>query len=194
MGLAEHAATIEMLAQKHQPKVVVEIGLKYSTDVLIPIFKKYGLQRYIGIDPVDRYQCPSEHADVFVYMQGYSLDLLPTIPDMNLVMIDGDHTYYTVNQELKLLHQYLKSQSVILLHDVEEPWARKDLYYNKELIPPEYIDGPKQGVLTAVEDFLTEYGQYYTPLEIFHGHNGLGYFVRQGEPQLGFMKRWFGKF
>jgi hypothetical protein len=179
MGLEMHLQVIRNIARQHRSKVVVEVGLKYATTLLMPIFKRYGAARYIGIDPVSRYQCPAEYADFFEYRQEYSLDALPTIPEADLVMLDGDHTYYTVMNELLLLHKILKHGSVILLHDVEEPWARNDLYYNKDLIPPEFVDGDKQGVLTAVEDFLLEKGSDFSPLKIFSGGNGLGYIVRK---------------
>lgn len=180
MGLGEHAATIAEIAKKHCPSVVVEVGLKYATSILIPIFKKRGCKRYIGIDPVDRYQCPKEFQDVFEYKQGLSADFLPQIPEADMVMLDGDHNYYAVTEELEVLHKTLKPGGVILMHDVEEPWARKDLYYDKSRIPPEWIDGPKQGVLTAVEDFLSKHGDDYLPLKIYSGQNGLGYLVRKG--------------
>jgi cephalosporin hydroxylase len=180
MGLEMHLQVIQKIAKQHRPKVVVEVGLKFATTLLMPIFKRYGATRYIGIDPVARYQCPAEYAGFFEYRQEYSLDALPAISEADLVMLDGDHTYYTVMNELQLLHRILKPGMVILLHDVEEPWARKDLYYNKDLIPPEFVDGDKQGVLTAVEDFLQEKSSDYSPLKIFSGGNGLGYIVRNG--------------
>lgn len=178
MGLAEHASIIKRLARRHRPRVVVEIGLKYSTTVLLPIFKQYGACRYIGIDPEKRYQCPSQFQDLFEYRQGLSVEVLRRITDFDFVMIDGDHNYYTVTQELNLLHQLIKPGTAILLHDVEDPWARKDLYYDRERIPSQWRDGPKQGVLTAVEDFLASHAGQYAPLKIFSGHNGLGYLVR----------------
>lgn len=178
MGLAEHRDTIAVLADRHKPRIVVEVGLKYSTSVLMPIFKACGAVRYIGIDPVSRYQCPAEYEGFFVYRQGLSEQVLPEIPDADFVMLDGDHNYYTVTREMSLLHQLMRPGSVILLHDMEEPWARKDLYYAPERIPPEWRDGPKQGVLTAVEDYLADHGRDFTPLHIFPGHNGLGYLVR----------------
>jgi len=188
MGFAEHAKTIEKLARKHRQRVVVEIGLKYSTTVLLPRFKKYGARRHVGIDPVDRYRCPPEFRDMFEYLHGLSVEMLPKISDIDFVMIDGDHNYYTVTKELNLLHKLLKLGGVILLHDVEGPWSRKDFYYDRQRIPPEWLDGPKQGVLTAVEDFLANhtrnytplkiFSRHYTPLKIFSRHDGLGYFVR----------------
>jgi len=179
MGLGEHKRRIKRLAKQHRPRTVIEIGLKYSTTTLLPIFQKYGTQHYIGVDPVDRYKCPPAFQEFFEYRQGVSFDILPQLEELDFVMLDGDHNYYTVTKELNLLHELQHPGCVILLHDVEEPWARKDLYYAPERIPPEWRNGPKQGVLTAVEDFLKEHQTDYTPLKIFSGQNGLGYLVRR---------------
>jgi len=168
--LANHKKTIQKIAEESQPKVVVEVGLKYSTKDLLPIFTKLGAH-YHGVDPV---RCPDVPSKNFTYHEGLSLDVLPTIKNIDFVMLDGDHTYYTVFHELKLLHQLMKKGGVILFHDVEPPHNRKDLYYNIDLIPEEYRNGPKQGVLTAVEDFLDLYKEFYTPLETHSGFNGLG--------------------
>jgi hypothetical protein len=91
---------------------------------------------------------------------GRSLDVLPNLRGcFEAVLIDGDHNYYTVVNELKAIkeRQLLASGGMILLHDVGKPWARRDLYYEPERIP----DHAKQpsaphGVLTAVEEFVDE--------------------------------------
>ena len=71
-------------------------------------------------------------------------------------MIDGDHNYFTVFNELMLIAQggLLARGGMILFHDVGEPWAFKDMYYEPERIPDAAKSpfGP-HGVLTAVEAF-----------------------------------------
>lgn len=173
MTLAMHKKTITEIARTYKPKVVVEVGLKASTKNLLPIFQSFGAH-YHGIDPVRCCEIPHRLKQYFTYHQGISLEVLPKIENIDCVMLDGDHTYYTVLHELKLLHTLLRLNGIILFHDVEPPWDRKDLYYNRDLIPKEFQDGPKQGVLTAIEDFLSEFGEYYTPLTIHSGHHGLG--------------------
>ena len=100
--------------------------------------------------------------------------------------IDGDHNFYTVIKELEAIAEITKeTPSLLLLHDVGWPCARRDMYYNPSSIPAEYMQeygeniilnptsetdcddgisfmavarkegGEKNGVLTAVEDFLS---------------------------------------
>jgi hypothetical protein len=104
------------------------------------------------------------------------------------VLIDGDHNWYTVYNELTTIARVAAEEGrpfpLTLLHDVDWPNARRDTYHAPETIPAEYchphaqrgmlIDrdelgdgglnadshnalvagGPRNGVLTAVEDFL----------------------------------------
>lgn len=85
-----------------------------------------------------------------------SLDYLDS-PDFNgfdAYLIDGDHNYYTVWNELQSIHRQSKPGDILLHHDVIWRWAHRDQYCDPEFIPAEYIGGAKQGVLTAIEDFL----------------------------------------
>jgi predicted O-methyltransferase YrrM len=122
--------------------------------------------------------------------KGLSLAVLPNVDEsFNCILIDGDHNWYTVYNELKLIsdRQLLKKGGFIFLHDVEWPWGRRDMYYQPETIPPEFRHrweqqgivrgeselsdvtgsfadvkkatsegGKRNGVLTAIEDFLRE--------------------------------------
>ncbi len=104
------------------------------------------------------------------------------------VIIDGDHNYYTVSEELRLIEESAREATLplIALHDVCWPHARRDTYYAPERIPPEQRQplardamvapgepgvassglryawaaeregGPRNGVLTAIEDFMGE--------------------------------------
>jgi SAM-dependent methyltransferase len=105
----------------------------------------------------------------------------------DIAIVDGDHNYYTVLNELRRIAQILSPNGVVYLHDVAWPCGRRDLYYVPERIPAEarhphsmqgvikglnalaesgglndsvdnaeYEGGPRNGVLTAVEDFLAE--------------------------------------
>jgi hypothetical protein len=121
-------------------------------------------------------------------------------------LIDGDHNWYTVFNELDLIRQrsLLRPGGMIFFHDVEWPYGRRDLYYQPQTIPAQYrndfdrkgvqrgqtalVDsgggnahlcnairegGPRNGVLTAIEDFLAEYPSEYQFCRIRAQH-GLG--------------------
>jgi predicted O-methyltransferase YrrM len=126
----------------------------------------------------------------------FSLNVLPNITKpFDCILIDGDHNWYTVYHELKTIEEkgLIKDGGTIFLHDVCWPYGRRDMYYQPELIPPEFIHpyekkgmvrgvsklvssngknynlcnaieegGAKNGVLTAVEDFLKEYNDKYS--------------------------------
>ncbi|MFQ5801482.1 MAG: class I SAM-dependent methyltransferase [Candidatus Methylomirabilales bacterium] len=78
----------------------------------------------------------------------------PSFAGFDMYLIDGDHNYFTVSNELRLIHEKGKIGDVLLFNDVVGRWARQDLYYDPTFIPNEYRGGPRQGVLTAIEDFL----------------------------------------
>jgi hypothetical protein len=116
-----------------------------------------------------------------------SIDALPHIPMPDAIVIDGDHNWHTVTEELRLIAARCEGQDLplLLFHDVNWPHARRDDYYAAELIPADRRlpvagdsggifpgepglrpggglpyprsatteGGPRNGVLTAVEDF-----------------------------------------
>ena len=127
--------------------------------------------------------------------QGLSLDVLGRISkQFDCILIDGDHNWYTVYNELKLIEErgLLAEGGTIFFHDVCWPYGRRDMYYQPEQIPKEFVHpyekkgivygqselssrskvnaeyynavyegGPRNGVLTAIEDFLRESGGQY---------------------------------
>jgi Methyltransferase domain len=69
-----------------------------------------------------------------------SLEALGHLPLPDVVVIDGDHNYYTVSAELRLIEGQAAGELLPLLvfHDVRWPHARRDHYFAPELIPPEH--------------------------------------------------------
>lgn len=96
------------------------------------------------IDPVPIFD-PSEHARHFAgsyrFHHGISLDVLPTLPPFDAALIDGDHNWFTVYHELRLLAAAASRADaplpLLVLHDVCWPYGRRDLYYEPERIPAE---------------------------------------------------------
>jgi hypothetical protein len=140
----------------------------------------------IDPDPQPALQRMAEEHERLELVRKTSLDSLAELPAADAVIVDGDHNYYTVSQELKLIAERAADgpMPLILCHDVCWPHARRDSYYAIEQIPQEsrqptveggYVypgdpglrsggliyrrpatteGGPRNGVLTAVEDFL----------------------------------------
>lgn len=71
-----------------------------------------------------------------------SLQALGSIGTFDVVLIDGDHNWYTVFNELMALQTDCRAESrplpVIVCHDTAWPYARRDLYYDPASIPPEF--------------------------------------------------------
>jgi hypothetical protein len=66
-----------------------------------------------------------------------SLEALPAIPLPDAIVIDGDHNYHTVSQELGLIGQRATGDQLplLLFHDVCWPHGRRDDYFDPESIP-----------------------------------------------------------
>lgn len=148
-----------------------------------------------SIDPSPRKEFVSwaESAAAVTHIPAASLDVMNDLRDVDAWVIDGDHNYYTVFNELRAADAASTRDGrplLAFLHDVSWPTARRDMYYAPERIPakhrhphtfgagtmldrPElvpgqgfrggtewamanHIGGPRNGVLTAVEDFLDE--------------------------------------
>ena len=135
-----------------------------------------------------------------------SHDVLPSIASPDVVLLDGDHNWYTVIEELRILDRTSKRWPLTFLHDVEWPYGRRDMYYVPERVPVDHRHpyaysgivegrselsprgenatvanathegGPRNGVLTAVEDFLDETRRNLA-LFIVPENNGLGILV-----------------
>jgi Methyltransferase domain len=170
-------------------KSVVEIGAYAGdlTHVLLDWAADAG-GRVVAIDPTPH---PSlielgESRPDLELVQEPSYEAFRHIPLPDAVIIDGDHNYYTVSEELRLIDERAPGPKIplLMLHDVGWPHGRRDAYWNPERIPeearqpmaerpfifpgePGVVDsgmpmyaaaeregGPRNGVLTALDDFL----------------------------------------
>jgi len=180
------------------PDVVVEVGAGAGahTRRLAEFCGSHEIALHV-IDPAPRFD-PSELATEVEFHRGLSLHALPEIGPVDVALIDGDHNWYTVNHELKLLQRTSRSAGrptpLAICHDVCWPYGRRDLYYEPERIPVEYRHrwkragivpgrsalqgdrglnpdlanateegGPRNGVMTAIEDFVETASE---PLEV----------------------------
>jgi hypothetical protein len=67
-----------------------------------------------------------------------SLAALPALPELpDAVVIDGDHNYYPVREELRLIDERAAGADLplLLFHDVCWPHGRRDDYFDAEQIP-----------------------------------------------------------
>ncbi|AOY76987.1 class I SAM-dependent methyltransferase [Clostridium formicaceticum] len=184
---------IQPIVEKNSAKHIVEIGC--ASGVNTKKILRFGEKKYIklsAIDPKPLFNTNDlkvHYKDRFDFYKDISLNALPLLKDYDIVLIDGDHNWYTVYNELKLIEKSSvnKTFPIVFLHDVAWPYARRDLYYNPENIPKKfrhpykkagmkeghsdllkkgglnaklnnaiYEGNQRNGVLTAVEDFLKE--------------------------------------
>jgi hypothetical protein len=169
---------------------VVEVGAYAGdlTQVLVQ-WAAEGDARVWAIDPFPQdslVQLEREYEELELIRET-SLNALPQIPRPDVVIIDGDHNFYTVSEELRLIEEGASGvMPLTLVHDVCWPHGRRDDYYTPELIPDDQRQpiatspglfpgvpgtrpgglpysraaaqegGARNGVLTAVEDFVAE--------------------------------------
>ncbi len=171
---------------------VIEVGAEYGffTRELLDWAAERNVERVVAIDPEPRPQLQdlaAERSDLDLIV-ATSAEALPGFELTDAVIIDGDHNYFMVSEELRLVAAAAGDGPLplILLHDIGWPLARRDSYHAPEAIPAEHRQplaepallrpdepgtserglyyrcaaaregGPRNGVLTAVEDFLAE--------------------------------------
>lgn len=213
---------IAPILERMNPKTMIEIGCAdgaHTHLLLDDCTKKKGILHVVDPEPTfDIDALVEKHPANLVFHRKMSIDALPSLPKADIVLIDGDHNYFTVSHELAILCADPETMPVILLHDVGWPYGRRDMYHNPALIPEaerqpnerrgilvdgsdlaEYghgagkifhachEGGPKNGVLTAVEDAL----QTVNPaprLVLVPGFHGLGIIApertKKTDPQL----------
>jgi hypothetical protein len=173
-----------------KPSHILEIGTKEGLNT--KKLYKYCLDNQVKLTCIDPYpdfdsKKLKRDYDKFVMHEDLSLNVLKKIKGVDLLLIDGDHNYYTVFHELNLIESIYKNKFPnIFLHDVSWPYARRDMYYDLENIPSDWINEnrksgvhpeksgllkgainsninnainentKKNGVLTAIEDFISK--------------------------------------
>lgn len=170
--------------RRHGYRHIVEIGVDAgaTTVKLLELAKELDFH-LVCIDPGSSYRPPDDYPKLD-FIARPSLAALKSIKEIDCAVIDGDHNWYTLYNELQLVDKRLAPGGVIFLHDVLWPYARRDMYYEPRRIPrrfrhpylkmgivkgvmrlaPEgmngdycnavYEGGSRNGTLTAVEDFL----------------------------------------
>jgi hypothetical protein len=198
-----------------RPSAVAEIGA-YAGDLtqdLVAWADAAGAE-VIAVDPTPQPELEelSGRSAQLELIRAPSTEAIPKLPDVQLVVIDGDHNYYTVFEELRLIGERFGGGDVplLILHDVCWPHGRRDAYYAPERIPdsgrqpmveggalfpgePGIADGglpykwvaereggPRNGVLTAVEDFVE--GRDDVRLAVVPAFFGLGVIWRTDAP------------
>jgi hypothetical protein len=192
-SLAQSAELLLSCLDAAGARSVVEIGAFAGdlTRVLVAWAADSGAA-VSAIDPApqDDLVALDHGTDALALIRKTSFDALPEIPMPDAIVIDGDHNYFTVREELRLIGERAPGAALplLLFHDVCWPHGRRDDYHDAGAIPPEarhpaadangglfpgdpglrtggglpyprsaaHEGGPRNGVLTAIEDFVTD--------------------------------------
>ena len=110
-------------------------------------------------------------------IQEPSGEALRHLPAPDAVIVDGDHNYYTVSEELRLIAGLAGDGpgSLVLLHDVGWPHGRRDRYYEVGWIPPEHRHPVvARAHLDPAEPGIVERGLYFESVAEREGGPGNG--------------------
>lgn len=151
-----------------RPHRLLEIGCAAGrTTRLLLDFCRQTDARLHAVEPAPQFDAPAwrdEYGEIFTFHQARSLDVLAQLPPFDGVLCDGDHNYYTVFHELQALEQTAEEAGrlfpAVLLHDVDWPYARRDLYYAPEDIPHEYRHPYEQRGIRPDSYFLAPNGGF----------------------------------
>jgi Methyltransferase domain len=121
-------------------RLVVEVGA-YAGDLtrLLLDWAGPGGARVVAIDPMPQPALVrlAEERPGLSLVRESSLEALEHIELPDVVIVDGDHNYHTVSEELRLIGERAPAAELplLLFHDVGWPHGRRDAYYVPELIP-----------------------------------------------------------
>jgi hypothetical protein len=126
-----------------EARTILEVGAEFgrSTNTLLKFVKQNNGHLH-SIDPVPAFDAAAlveENRDHLSIYEDLSLNVIPSLPQCDAALVDGDHNWYTVHSELHAIEVLHGSDPmklpVILAHDTGWPYGRRDLYYDPSNIP-----------------------------------------------------------
>jgi hypothetical protein len=195
-SMSEFSEIILSVLETSDARNIVEIGAEYGgNSTMLADFVGERNGSLVSVDPAPKpefLEWVATNPQVS-HVAKPSLEAFAELSGVDAWVIDGDHNWYTVYNELARIDALCKRDGkplLALLHDVNWPSGRRDMYYAPETIPAEFRHpfshdggcfpgvpwlienqgfrgmghfawamhegGPRNGVLTAIEDFLEE--------------------------------------
>ena len=120
-------------------RAVVEVGAFHGKSTRALLDWAAGNQsRIVAVDPtpeVELRELAAEHSDLEL-IERTSLETLADLA-ADAVILDGDHNYFTLSEELRLIEERHPGPEwpLVIAHDIGWPLARRDAYYAPERIP-----------------------------------------------------------
>ena len=166
----------QFISRLKHPRIL-EVGLdKGITTIPLLSFMspRYESYEFVGVDVFLREELKLTIA-YLDRMQTHSIDLiqensLTFLPKLvvaerkfDVILLDGDHNYYTVQKEISCIDSLLDERGIIIVDDYHGRWSEKDMWYAEK---DEYasnsdvtkrVNTEKQGVKCAVDEFLSSH-------------------------------------
>ena len=184
-SMSEFASIIVEALDRAKARQIVEIGAEFGgMSTILATYAGHAEGHLYSIDPnpkAEFLQWVGGHDNV-THVEKPSLDAFAELRDVDAWLVDGDHNWYTVYNELKAIDAACQRDGkpmFAILHDVCWPAAHRDMYYAPETIPAEFRHDycMQSGTLPGVSDLLPGRG--------FRGMGQFGLARHEGGPRNG---------
>ncbi|MGW2307326.1 class I SAM-dependent methyltransferase [Actinomadura luteofluorescens] len=136
--------------------VVVEVGVESGQ--VSAVYADLGATVHcVEPAPADELRAVLDGDPRLNLVEGLSPAVLPELPVADLYILDGDHNYAVVREELAWIMANAPD-AVVVLHDVLWPCGRRDFYYQPSPVPPEDAHPATSDGPTVWHDELTPAG------------------------------------
>src|SRR6187402_3154930 len=140
-SMSEFSDIILSVLETSDARNIVEIGAEYGGNTaMLADFAGERNGTLTSVDPAPKQEFldwAAAHPSV-THVAKPSLEAFAQISDVDAWVIDGDHNWYTVYNELKQIDAICKRDGkplLALMHDVNWPSGRRDMYYAPDAIP-----------------------------------------------------------
>jgi len=165
---------IPIILSRFKVKDIIISGVS-DKEIISHIFNYCNDNKECSYFSIDSHEIPNGNG-----IMDFTLNVLPNLRNFDAIFLNDDPNWYTVYNELNLIkknnHEF---PLVFICHNIF-PHKRRDSYINPEIIPNEFLNEyskeliyqdlllsdeffhavhentPKNGVLTAIEDFIKE--------------------------------------
>ncbi|HZP26895.1 MAG TPA: class I SAM-dependent methyltransferase [Dehalococcoidia bacterium] len=120
---------------------VVEVGAEHGTftrELVAWAGENDGHVYCVEPQPGPEVLALSERSDRVSLLRGRSPQALLELPATDAYLLDGDHNYYTVVNELRTIAEKAREASqpfLVILQDIGWPCGRRDFYYAPDALP-----------------------------------------------------------
>ena len=171
---------IHQAVPQERAPTVLEVGIDRGV-TMIPIVAFLARTReafaYVGLDikVQEQVQTVISHLDLTQTQQAYcveqnSLEALPKMVDQGMkfdvFLLDGDHNYHTVSEEMKYVEALTHPGSIVICDDYDGRWSDRDLWYTERpgyednKIATTKVETEKHGVKPAIDEWLDAHPEW----------------------------------